>query len=276
MINDAQPGKDDPAPPSAARHVPPVLAWAPPPGSVAVVTGAGRGIGKAIAATLRGYGWQVVVVDLPGKALNGWEGSPGVAAVVAGDVADDETLTAAARAAGRAGTLAAWVNNAAVVGLASLHEASESHIDRMLSVDLRAYLVGAQCAVRSFLATGTRGAIVNVSSVHSRLAFAGHALYDTCKAGVDGLSRTIAAEYGDRGIRANSVAPGAVMTEREVEARSVAPPSPEPIPLRMFSSPQDIAEVVAFLASPLSAAINGAVIAADRGLSTTFLPTAPH
>jgi NAD(P)-dependent dehydrogenase (short-subunit alcohol dehydrogenase family) len=244
-------------------------------GAVAVVTGAARGIGKAIATSLCGYGWQVVVVDRPGEALSRWQGSPGIAGVVAGDVCDDETLAAAARLAGQAGLLTAWVNNAALIEQEPLHAASASHIDRMLATDLRAYLAGSRLAVQGFLATGAAGSIVSVSSVHSRLAFAGYALYDICKAGVDGMTRTIAAEYGDRGIRANSVAPGAVMTEAEEAARRATPPAFEPIPLRMFSAPREIAEVVAFLASPLSAAINGAVIAADRGLSTTFLPTAP-
>jgi NAD(P)-dependent dehydrogenase (short-subunit alcohol dehydrogenase family) len=239
------------------------------------VTGAARGIGRAIAASLCGYGWQVVVVDHPGEALGRWRGSPGIAGIVAGDVCDDETLAAAARLAGQAGPLTAWVNNAAVIEREPLHAASASHIDRMLATDLRAYLIGSRYAVQSFLATPSAGSIVSISSVHSRLAFAGHALYDTCKAAVDGMTRTIAAEYGDRGIRANSVAPGAVMTEAEEAARRTAPPAHEPIPLRMFSAPQEIAEVVAFLVSPLSAAINGAVIAADRGLSTTFLPAAP-
>lgn len=248
----------------------------PPAGAVAVVTGAASGIGKAVAASLSGYGWQVVVVDLPGEALSRLQGAAGIAGIVAGDVSDDDTLATAARLAGQAGPLAAWVNNAALIEREPLHAASASHIDRMLAVDLRAYLVGAQHAVRNFLAAGTAGSIVSISSVHSRLAFAGHALYDTCKAAVDGMTRTIAAEYGDRGVRANSVAPGAVMTERELAARHAAPPAQEPIPLRMFSAPEEIAEVVAFLASPASAAINGAVIAADRGLSTTFLPTAPH
>ena len=169
--------------------------------------------------------------------------------------ASDKTLAAAVRLAGQAGPLTAWVNNAALIEQEPLHAASAAHIDRMLTTDLRAYVAGAQLAVRSFLATGAAGSIVSVSSVHARLAFAGYALYDICKAGVDGMTRTIAAEYGDRGIRANSVAPAAVMTEAEEAARRAAPPASEPIPLRMFSSPRDIAEVVAFLVSPLSAAI---------------------
>lgn len=231
-------------------------------GSVAVVTGAGRGIGAAIAATLRAAGWSVVGVD------HDPEGAP---VDVVGDVADPATHDAAVSAARDAGVLRGWVSNAAVVQLRPFGQLDEPHVDTMLDVDLRAYVLGAQAAVREFRRHGDGGAIVNVGSVHGRLGFAQHALYAACKAGVEGFTRSVVAELLGEPIRVNTVAPGAVMTEREVAARAVNPPLHEPIPLALFSSPAEIAAVVAFLLDPASAAINGATVAADRGLSSTFV-----
>lgn len=239
------------------------------PDPVAVVTGAAANIGAAISTALRAAGWRVVGVD-----VTPWTPATGESAVI-GDVTEPRTLAAAVDAARTAGRLQGWVNNAAVVQLRPFEEADDDHVRTMLDVDLRGYLLGARAAVREFLAGGGGGAIVNVSSVHARMGFAQHALYDTCKAGVEGLTRSLAAEFGPRGIRSNAVAPGAVLTDREVAARAAGPLAEEPIPLRLFSTPAEIAAVVTFLLDPVSAAVNGATIAADKGLSSTFLGGQP-
>jgi NAD(P)-dependent dehydrogenase (short-subunit alcohol dehydrogenase family) len=191
--------------------------------------------------------------------------------VIQGDVSEPGVLEGACARAAADGLLIGWVNNAASVEAAPLDALSASHLATMLSVNIAAVARGTSLAVRAFRRNEVAGSIVNVGSVHSRLGFAGHALYDASKGAVDALARSAAAEAGPEGIRCNVVAPGAVMTEREARGRQISPPSSEPIPRAMFSSPEEIAEIIAFLISPASSAINGAVIRADRGLSSVFV-----
>lgn len=238
---------------------------------VVVVTGAGSGIGRAIAELHADEGWTVVGVERDAAACAALRTElPGVIAVE-GDVSNDAVLLEARDRAVEAGRLMAWVNNAAALGGRPLTELDDEHIESMLATNVRAVLNGTRFAVDEFLRSGTPGSIVCISSIHARLSFAGHTMYDTSKGAVEALCRVVAAEMGPRGIRCNAVAPGAVMTEREVAARLHGPLPHEPIPRAMFSTPAQIASVVAFLTSEASVAINGAVIAADRGLSVSFL-----
>ena len=238
---------------------------------VVVITGAAAGIGRATAERHIADGWTVVGVDTDSDACAALEREfPGLTTVV-GDVSDLAVLQEARDRAASAGRLEGWVNNAAVLEGQPLLELDTAHIDAVFAVNVRAVVLGTRLAVEEFVRTGTRGSIVNISSVHARLSFAGSTMYDTSKGAVEALCRVVAAEVVDRGIRCNAVAPGSVMTEKALEARRQAPQDAEPIPQSMLLSPAEIAEVVAFLTSPASSAINGAVIPADRGLSTTFL-----
>lgn len=234
-----------------------------------VVTGVGAGIGRAIVDRHVAAGWHVVGIERDPVAARVHDGAPGVEVVV-GDVADTAVLEHALDRATSRGHLEAWVSNAAVTRDRSLLEADAEHIASVLRTNIEAVVTGTRLAVARFLADGTEGSVVAVSSVHARLGFAAHPLYDASKGAVEAFCRSVAAEFGPRGIRCNAVAPGAVMTEREVEARRVATPVVEPIPRAMFSTPDEIAAVVDFLTDRGSAAINGAVIAADRGLSSVF------
>lgn len=234
-----------------------------------VVTGVGAGIGRAILERHVAAGWHVVGIERDPAAARVHDGVSGVEVVV-GDVADPSVLQDALDRAAARGRLEAWVSNAAMTRDRSLLEADAEHIASVLRTNVEAVVAGTRLAVERFLADGTEGSIVAVSSVHARLGFAAHPLYDASKGAVEALCRSVAAEFGPRGIRCNAVAPGAVMTEREVEARRGAAPVVEPIPRAMFSTPQEIAAVVAFLTDASSAAVNGAVIAADRGLTSVF------
>lgn len=234
-----------------------------------VVTGVGAGIGRAIVDRHRAAGWLVIGVERDPAAARVHDGDAGVEVVV-GDVADPAVLRAALDRATARGRLEAWVSNAAVTRDRPLLEADDEHVRAVLRTNVEAVVTGTRLAIERFLVDGTEGSVVAVSSVHARLGFAAHPLYDASKGAVEALCRSVAAEFGPRGIRCNAVAPGAVMTEREAEARRLAPPPAEPIPRAMFSTPAQIAAVVAFLTDPSSVAVNGAVVAADRGLSSVF------
>jgi NAD(P)-dependent dehydrogenase (short-subunit alcohol dehydrogenase family) len=234
-----------------------------------VITGAANGIGRAAVQLLHDRGWAVIAVDTDGCGLETLEADqPRVEAVV-GDVVEADTLWEARERAEARGTLTGWVNNAAILGLGPLHALDSAGIDKTLSVNLRAVLLGAQQAVQSFLASRTAG-----SSIHARAAFPDYAVYDTCKGGVEALTRYVCVEYGHLGIRCNAVAPGAVMTNI---VRGLLDDAADPTqllvelealsPMKTMIAPEDIAEAVAFLLSDAARFVNGHVLAVDGGMA---------
>lgn len=248
--------------------------WHRPTSGSVVVTGAATGIGRAVALRLAAAGWRVVGVDRDAATLEeagaDWASPGSPSRLVVGDVRDDSVLAEAAHAAEEYGSLVAWVSNAALIELAALHEASTEHIDAMLAVDLRATLVGARLAVQSFLQKEIGGAVVAISSVHAQRAFAGWALYDACKGGLDSFARYLAAEYGRYGITGNCVSPGAVRTEREARARAARDDEHDVIPDWQLVEPDEVAATVEYLISPAGSAVNGQAITVDRGLVSTY------
>jgi NAD(P)-dependent dehydrogenase (short-subunit alcohol dehydrogenase family) len=255
---------------------------APVDASAIVVTGAGKGIGRAIAACLAARGRPVVAIDVDRTALDRLvDEVPGVDAV-AGDVRDVETLQAASRTAADRGVLGGWVNNAGIVRLGPLHAVTSEDIDAVLGNNLAAVVLGCQVALQSFLRDRTHGGIVNISSIHARAAFPGYALYDTAKGGVEALTRYVCVEYGHLGIRCNAVAPGAVDTtivpgslaagrDREADLEAARALSP----MHRVSSPEEIAGIVAFLLSDAARSVNGQVIGADNGMSARAVQLPP-
>src|SRR5262245_55596822 len=175
-----------------------------------VVTGAGRGIGRAIAERLLDDGHQVVAVELDPGAL-AWTRTRSHVTAVAGDARDGGVNE---RAADAAGSLSGWVNNAALFRDASIHTSTTREILDLISVNLDCAVAGCATAIRRFLAAGTAGAVVNVSSHQARQAVPGCLPYATAKAAIEGMTRALAVEYGPSGIRVNVVAPGSVATER--------------------------------------------------------------
>ena len=239
---------------------------------VAVVTGASMGIGRAISKTLAASGWAVVGIADNKPVLHEAMAEIG-ATPVAGDVRDIEVLVAARRAAEERGQLRAWVNNAAVVRLSPLHVMRPEVIDELLDVNLRAVVLGTREALRSFLANGVAGAIVNISSIHGQRGFPGYGAYDTAKGGLEALTRYVCTEYGHLGIRCNAVAPGAVRTAivppatDEYTPASFAVEAEDLSPMHRVSEPNEIADAVALLLDERSASINGHVLAIDNGMS---------
>ncbi|HST39066.1 MAG TPA: SDR family oxidoreductase [Conexibacter sp.] len=250
-----------------------------------VITGAAAGIGRAIARRLLAGGWAVVAVDLDGDALGALERASGRAplAVLAGDVADPATLErAAATAQERFGRLDAWVNNAAIPTEGPFEHESLERLDRTLAVNLRAPLLGCQVAVRAFLAAGTAGVIVNVSSIHARAGFPGWIAYDATKGGIEALTRSVCVEFGPRGIRCNAVAPGAVLTAATSRVLEAAPDQEELrrqwrelSPMGAVLAPDDVAASVAYLLSADARFVNGHVLAVDAGMAARCVALPP-
>jgi NAD(P)-dependent dehydrogenase (short-subunit alcohol dehydrogenase family) len=240
-----------------------------------VVTGAGRGIGKAIASRLLADGVHVVGLDLDGQTLS-WLRDHETATMIIGDATDEAVAEQAAVAAADAGSFEAWVNNAAVFRKTPGATSSATEIRTAVAANLDATIVGAFTAVRHFLRSKTAGAIVNISSIQARQSVPGWVAYATAKAGIEGLTRSLAVDLAEHGIRVNAVAPGTVGIEAyDAWLEQEAPDARERIedemrllhPLGRVAHPAEVAAVVAYLLSSDSSFITGAVIPVDGGRS---------
>ncbi|MFB9718358.1 SDR family NAD(P)-dependent oxidoreductase [Planobispora longispora] len=245
-----------------------------------VVTGGGRGIGRAVAERLLGDAGTggVVAIERDPDALAWVRDHPAGSRVrtVIGDASDEAVAERAADAAQEAGVLTGWVNNAAVFRDASVHSDSTRVLLDLVSANLAPALTGCATAVRRFLAAGTGGAIVNVSSHQARRAVPGCTPYVTAKAAIEGLTRALAVEYGPRGVRVNAVAPGSVRTERYDEflagqdAGTAARIEREMSllhPLGRVARADEVAAAIVHLLSEDAGFINGATVPVDGGRS---------
>ncbi|MFJ6533480.1 SDR family NAD(P)-dependent oxidoreductase [Microbacterium sp. NPDC091662] len=240
-----------------------------------VVTGSGKGIGRAIAERLTADGWTVV----------GLERSPGsgtveegiVAEVVLGDAADRTAHERAAAAARARAPLAGWVNNAGITKRTPLHELDEDTVREVLDINGFGYIWGCSTAVSAFVDQGMPGAIVNIGSIHGRSSFTDHAAYEFTKGGIDALTRSVAVSYGALGIRANTVAPGGVRTphlEAQI-ARAADPVAEERAlaegpPMGRIARAEEVAALTAFLLSDEAPYLSGQSIAVDGAWTASF------
>jgi NAD(P)-dependent dehydrogenase (short-subunit alcohol dehydrogenase family) len=238
----------------------------------AAITGAARGIGRRVAEVLAERGYRVALNDLhaPDEALASIRSRGGEAIGYVGDVTDESAAEGFARAVidawGRADIL---VNNAGISHIAPAEETQAEDYRRVLEVNLVAPFLLARAFGKRMLAAG-RGCIVNVASVAGLMGVADRAAYNASKHGLIGLTRTLAAEWGGRGIRVNAVCPGWVKTEMDVTAQASGCYTDMDIigrvPMGRFATPQDVASAIAFLADEKeSAFINGHALAVDGG-----------
>jgi NAD(P)-dependent dehydrogenase (short-subunit alcohol dehydrogenase family) len=243
-----------------------------------VVTGGGRGIGRAIVERLLADGGGVVAIELDPSALAWIEDHPAGSRVigVAGDASDEAVAERAADEAQNAGTLAGWVNNAAVFRAASLEAPSAREIIDLVALNLNPAVVGCLTAIRRFLAAGTGGAIVNVSSHQAQRAVRGSLTYATAKAATEGLTRALAVDYGPRGIRVNAVALGSISTERYEDLLARQDPATaariedemaQLHPLGRVGRADEVAAAVAYLLSDQASFISGATMPIDGARS---------
>jgi 3-oxoacyl-[acyl-carrier protein] reductase len=240
-------------------------------GKIAVVTGAGRGIGQAIALRFAGEGAKVVLNDLQfdlleatAQAIVERGGEALLAPADIGEQAEAEQL--AEQAVAHFGQIDIWVNNAGITRDALLLKMTAEQWDAVLRVNLTGTFNGCRAAA-AHMATGNGGVIVNLSS-RAYLGNIGQANYSASKAGVVGLTRTLALELARHSIRVNAIAPGFVDTEM---ARAVPTDVRErvvkTIPLRRMARPEEIANVALFLASEESSYITGQVLVVCGGRS---------
>jgi len=252
-------------------------------GKIAVVTGAGSGIGRAVAQALAAEGAVVALLDRDADRVHETASLIGAAGGEARaflcDVSDpDQVRTTAAAVKDSLGSAGILVNNAGRILPGAMADLRIEDWNAVLAVNLTGFFLCAQ-AFGAEMRRNRRGSIINMASIASTYPTPYSGAYSVSKAGLAMLSRQLAVEWGPEGVRSNAVCPGMIMTElsRSMYARpGVAEARSATIPARRIGQPEDVAEAVLFLASDRAAYINGAEIAVDGGFPRNLLGLVPR
>lgn len=255
-------------------------------GKCALITGGNTGIGAEITRALAAAGARVAIdyVILPERAqglvedLNQKYG-PGTAIPIEGSIAEEDSARQIVEAVVKSfGSLHILVNNAALESVFPALDMPLTEWDRILNVNLRGTFIMSRSAARQMVAQGNGGVIINIQSIHDLIARKGAVHYCVSKAGVSMLTKMLALEWAEYGIRVVGVSPGAIAADRGTPA---GPPPPdmaeflnqfgEWIPLGRFGQPQEVANAVAFLASDLASYCTGTTLYVDGAYSINLV-----
>lgn len=231
-----------------------------------LVTGAGKGIGRATARLLAGKGARVIAVGRTSADLESLAGETGCETVEA-DLADADTVDGLIARAGRVDDL---VNCAGTTTLEPASEFSARTFEEIMAVNVRAPMALSRDFARQAIDRGGDGSIVNVSSIASTVGIRDHLVYCASKGALDAATRVMALEYGPHGIRANAVNPVVTLTPMAVKAWSDADkarPMLQRIPMGRFVEPEEVAGAIAFLLGPAAAMLNGICLPVDGGFT---------
>lgn len=242
---------------------------------VAVVSGGAQGIGRRTSELLAESGFSIAIIDLqePQATVHSVEQWGGEVLPFAGDICCEDIVEEfAGKVLERFGHVDVLVNNAGISLIRAAEDTSAAEYRRVLEVNLVAPFLLAR-AFGSRMLEARRGSIVNVSSIAGLLGVADRAAYNASKHGLVGLTRTLAAEWGGRGVRVNAVCPGWVKTEMDAadQARGTYADADitQRVPMGRFASPDDVARAIAFLADDAqSSFINGHTLTVDGGWSS--------
>ena len=244
-------------------------------GKSAVVTGAANGIGRATASVFAAEGARLVVTDIDGDGLEAirdeLRDQGAEIETVVGDVSQDADAHRMIDAAvERYGRLDILVANAGVIPLGAITESTAEDWDRVMSIDGRGMFLTCKYAIEAMLKTGG-GAIVCLSSISGVAGQARQSTYGPAKFAASGLTKHLAVEWADKGIRVNAVAPGTIRTEA-VRRLPNQPGGAEYVseiiknhPMGRLGEPEEVAKAIAFLASDDASFITGAILAVDGG-----------
>ena len=244
--------------------------WLGIAGRRAVVTGGGSGIGRACAEALAAAGAEVIAVDRDPSALAG----TGLAAESC-DISDEAEVTELARHAGACDIL---VNAAGIIRPGALSEVDIADWNALIAVNLTGYLLISRAFAQGMAARGS-GSLVHVASISGTHAQANSGAYSASKAALIVMSQQLALELGPQGIRSNTVSPGMVrtpMTEEYYLAPGVAERRDKAVPVGRVATPDDIADVIVFLASDRARYVSGADVVADGGFTSTLMSWVPR
>ena len=242
-------------------------------GRAALVTGAARGIGRAITQAFISEGASVVAVDRDEQGLAATARPFGTRCVSVGaDVTDlahhKELVQGVIQEFGRLDIL---VNNAAIQLTEPFLQAKVTSWDLTLDVNLKAPFFLAQAAAERMIQGGRGGVVINIASIHDSVALRNRSVYAITKGGMKMMTRSLAYELAEHGITVNAISPGAIETDMNIKVLSDPTRREhvlEKIPVRRIGTPQDIAGAAVFLASPEAAYINGATLYVDGGILT--------